>query len=261
MAGRHWGFLDADCWVGQFRTPLPARLRGDALTGLLETMTRLGIAEACPASSTAAIRPASDNNQEMAARMAAFDRLHPAWVIACHHTAEAPRPEQMVREMKNAGVRMARAVLGSDDGYFGALRVFQIEGLAELLAANHVPLMLDFHDRNEVGSRELSELLSLWPELPLILSFPKLESEDRLLYCLLERHRNLRVSLSGYQLLGGIEKLVKLFGARVPLFGSNYPHFTPLQGMLQVIYSEISDEDKKRVAGDNMRELLQGAWR
>ena len=261
MSGHPLRFVDADCWVGESRMPLPARLRGDALGGLVETMERLGIAEACPASISAAVRPARDGNRQLVTQTAGLDRVHPVWVIAAHHTAEAAQPEDLVRQMKDAGVRMARAVLGGADGYFGALHLLQMEGLVDVLAANCVPLILDLCDREEVGSRELSDLLHAWPGLPVILTFPKMEKEERVLYCLLERYRNLRVSLSGYQVLGGLEELVRLFGARVALFGSNYPYFTPLQGMLQVIYSEMPEEDQRRVAGDNTRELLREAWR
>ena len=253
-------FLDADCWVGQSRMPLPERLRDDALRGLLETMKRLGIAEACPTSSSAAMQPAGDGNRRLAAETAGLQGLHPVWALAAHHTGEAARPEEIAREMKNAGVRMARAVLGGCEGYFGSLQLLPMEGLLDVLAAGGVPLILDFCDREALASRELPELLGAWPELPVILSFPKTQSEERVLYCLLERYRNLRISLRGYQVLGGIEELVRLFGAGVPVFGSNYPQFTPLQGMLQIIYSEISEADKKRVAGDNLRDLLRTAW-
>jgi predicted TIM-barrel fold metal-dependent hydrolase len=135
-----------------------------------------------------------------------------------------------------------------------------MEGLLDQLAANHVPLIIDLCDRKSVENRDLAELLRAWPELPVILSFPKMENEARILCCLLERYHNLRVSLRGWQTLGGIEEFVRLFGAGAIVFGSNYPYFTPLQSMLHVIYSEISEVDKKRVAGDNMRELLQKAW-
>jgi predicted TIM-barrel fold metal-dependent hydrolase len=87
-----------------------------------------------------------------------------------------------------------------------------------------------------------------------------MENEARVLCCLLERYRNLRVSLRGWQTLGGIEELVRLFGVGSLVFGSNFPHFTPLQSMLHLIYSEISEEDRQRVAGDNMRDLLRQAW-
>jgi hypothetical protein len=259
MPKHRLGFLDVDCWVGKFRAPLPKRLQDDALGGLVGTMERLGIAEACPTSASAAMLPAGDENQELAARTAGQAGLHPVWCLAAHHTGEAPSPEETARQMRASGFRIARAVVG--EGYFGALHLLQMEGLLDVLAANRVPLVLDLCDRRDIESRELCDLLRSWPELPVILSFPKVEREGRVLFCLLERHRNLRVSLRGYQLLGGVEELVRRFGPGVPVFGSNYPEFTPLQGMLQVVYSGISAEDKRRVAGDNVRELLRGAWR
>ena len=34
-------------------------------------------------------------------------------------------------------------------------------------------------------------------------------------------------------------------------------NFTPLQTMLQVVYAEIDEEAKRKIAGDNVRKLLE----
>ena len=253
-------FVDADCWLGPSRMPLPERLRGDALEKLLETMGNLGIAEACPTSAPAAMQPAGDGNQRLAAALAGRGNLHPVWMLAAHHSGEASDPAETLQAMRQAGARMARVVLDSGEGYFGRLHLLQLEGLLDQLSANRVPLIIDLGERKSVENPDLAELLRAWPELPVILTFPKMESEARVLCCLLERYRNLRVSLRGYQILGGIEEFVRLFGAGSLVFGSNYPHFTPLQSMLHLIYSEISENEKQRVAGDNVRDLLRQAW-
>jgi predicted TIM-barrel fold metal-dependent hydrolase len=132
--------------------------------------------------------------------------------------------------------------------------------LAELfdhLAPCRTPVFIDCLDTLEqAATAQLRELLDHWPTLPVIVGFPKVEHDDRRLYCLWERSAQFHLELSGYQTLGAIEAVTQRFGPDRLVFGSKSPYFTPLQSMLQVIYSRIDETAKCAIAGGTLRRLL-----
>ncbi len=56
----------------------------------------------------------------------------------------------------------------------------------------------------------------------------------------------------------GIEEICRRFGARRLLFGTGLPFTEAGPSIAQITYAEISDADKRSIAGDNLRKLL--AW-
>jgi hypothetical protein len=252
-------FLDATCAIGHNPAPLIPAGSDVSATALLKKMDQLGIAEACPYSAVAAHYAIMEGNRQLVREIGGRRRLHPVWIAAPHHTGEVPPPRELLREMTAGGVRAVKMIFHSDNGYLDGLDAFLCRELFDALAERRIPLMLDFYSFGQDDAAAVRETLQTWPELPVVLTFPKLGKEERLLYALWERFRNLHVTLGGYQVLGGIEKAVARFGAGAFVFGSQYPHFTPLQSMLQLIYSEISTADKRRIAGDTMRALLAQA--
>jgi len=254
--------IDASCAIGP-RYVLPAQSPAASADDLLRQMDRFGIAEACPSFSIAAEYCIEEGNRTIldAVGCPSRDRLHPVWIVAPHHTGEAPPPAVLLEAMRRHNVRAGKLILHSRLGYLDSLDVKLCEDLLDALAGHRIPLMLDFVSFSHADTRDLGELLVHWPDLPVIVTFPKLEKEERMLYGLWEKFAQLRATLSGYQLLGGIEKVVSRFGPGALVYGSQYPFFTPLQSLLHLIYSEIEPEVRQRIAGGNMRELLDRAWR
>jgi predicted TIM-barrel fold metal-dependent hydrolase len=120
-----------------------------------------------------------------------------------------------------------------------------------------VPLLVDASDQRLLRAADIEPVLKAWPEMPFILSVPKIEQNDRWFYYLWERYDSFYVDLPGYQVLGGIASVVQRFGPRRLIYGSRYPYFTPLQTMLQVVYSEIDESARRAIAGDTLRGLLK----
>lgn len=247
-------FLDANCAIGPYYDPPPGH--DWSLAGLLSRMDQLGITEACPACLLGRDLDPADGNQWLADNAPATDRVHPVWTAAPHHTGEFPAPGDLVRLMRESGIRMMRLWL-SPSGYLDRLDLPLLGELLDALAHHRVPLLVDTSEPNLLRAADLEPVLRGWPSLPLILSVPKQSQNERWFYYLWERYDNFRIDLPGYQILGGIEAVVERFGADRLVYGSRYPFFTPLQTMLQVIYSEIEEADKRAIAGDTMRCLLQ----
>jgi len=248
-------FLDVACIIGPYANPeSPPGYEGN-VEGLVRKMEELGITEACPSSITASFYSIEEGNLELLQAIAPYHQLHPAFLVAPDQTGEAPPAEQLLAQIPAMG--LAKMLVDEVQFYTPLIDVELYGEVFDALTASRTPLLLDYANFFHEHTFRLRELLKGWPQLPVLLKFPKLACEERVLYYLWEKFTNLHVVLSGYQLLGGIEKAVERFGARAFVFGSNYPFFTPLQSMLQLIYCELSDEDKRLIAGDTARGLLR----
>jgi len=249
-------FLDVACVIGPYVNPeSPPGYEGTA-AGLVRKMDELGIAEACPSSITASFYCVDEGNRELLQAIEPYPQLHAAWLVAPHHTGEMLRADQLLARMAS-GMSLAKIYVDETNFYSTVLDLDIYAEVLDALAASRTPLLLDYTNFTHEQTFTLRTLLARWPQLPVLLKFPKVANEERVLYYLWEKFENLHVVLSGYQLLGGIEKAVARFGARAFVFGSNYPYFTPLQSMLHLIYSEIAEEDKRLIAGDTVRGLLR----
>jgi predicted TIM-barrel fold metal-dependent hydrolase len=249
-------FLDATCIVGPMHSPPPGYDPSPA--ALLRKMDELGIAEACPATVIGREFDPRAGNDWLKEHVPSADRLHPVWTAATHHTGEFPRPEALLHQLREHGVRMLRFFL-SPTAFLNRLDLPVLGELLDALDAHRVPLLLDAYGAGQLQATELEPVLRGWPHLPLILSVSKVTQDDRWLYYLWERHEHLYVDLPGYQQLCGIERVVERFGPRRLVYGSRYPQFTPLQTMLQVIYAEVDEGAKRAIAGGTLRGLLAEA--
>ena len=249
-------FFDCNCGLGPWMGG-PARGYDGSPRTLLQTMDSMGIAEACAyALSEYECNPGA-GNAWLARELAANPRLHPVLVIGPHQCGEWPSPADLPARLEAAGAKMARLPLGAMTA-MKELDILLLEGLADCLTARKAPLFIDcLGSLEQARAADLKTLLERWPTLPVILSFPKTGQQDRMLHCLWERFPNFYVELAGYQTLGIIEDVTRRFGGRRMVFGSRYPHFTPLQTMLQVIYSGVEDAVKREIAGDTVRALLK----
>ena len=245
-------FLDCSCGLG-------APLGGPPVTvpALLERMTSLGIEAACVYALAAEAGEAKSHNRDLVAAVRGQPRLYPVWTVGPHQCGEFTAPAVLPALLASYGVRMVRLPLSK----VTCLKELDVPLLAELfdaLAPQRVPLFIDCLDTLEQASTaSLRELLAGWPALPVIVGFPKVEHDDRRLYYLWERFPSFHVELSGYQTLGAIEAVTARFGGQRLVFGTKSPHFTPLQSMLQVIYSRVDEAVRRDMAGGTLRRLLQ----
>ena len=126
---------------------------------------------------------------------------------------------------------------------------------------------------NEISNRKIPLLLSLergiqWQDIyNLLKDFPRLTcilcdigiwGVDRYTWPLLESYPNLYLETSLLSLeAGGIEAVVKKFGAERLLFGSGFPERYFEASILQLLHSEISESDKEKIASQNLERLIE----
>lgn len=246
-------FLDANCGVGPYWNP-PPRLDW-SVAGLLRKMDELGIAEACPVALMARDYDPWEANKWSMANVAASERIHPVWAVGTHHAGEFPSPRELVDRMRVHQVRMLRLFL-YPQAFLDRIDLPILAELFDVLNQHRTPLIIDCSDPLLARAADLEPILQRWPQLPIILSVPKVVQNERWFYYLWARYGSLHLDLSGYQVLGGIEAIVRRFGPEKLVYGSRYPYFTPLQTMMQLIYSEIGDDAKQAIAGGTVRRLL-----
>jgi predicted TIM-barrel fold metal-dependent hydrolase len=220
-------------------------------------MEALGIAEACAFALGSYGAEPHAGNEQLVDALADEPRLHPVWVLGPHQCGEFPEPRRLAQELARNGVRMVRIPCGALTMQ-KRLDLVLFRDVFAALAPCRVPIMIDCLDSlDQVSTGELETLLGEWTGCPLILTFPKLEQHDRMFYYLWEKFDHFYVEISGYQTLGAIEEVTKRFGSNRLVYGSKYPHFTPLQTMLQVIYSDVAADVKRDLAGNTVRRLLE----
>ncbi|MFQ5808637.1 MAG: amidohydrolase family protein [Armatimonadota bacterium] len=219
--------------------------------GLLQEMDRVGIAEALVHSATASDHAPAMGNEELTEQLDGHERLHPCWVLMPHHTGEMDPPEQLVATMLEQGVRAARMFPKRHQ----FLPIQSICGsLLDALAAHKIPLFIDI---GETSWGEINDVLGRHPGLQLIVqeAFYRI---DRYVYPLMERHSGLHLETATYVVHRGIEAVCEQFGPERLVFGTAMPIRDPGGAISPITYLRLSDEDKRLIAGDNLRRLLEG---
>lgn len=96
------------------------------------------------------------------------------------------------------------------------------------------------------------------PGLPVIVEAPnrKLLYHNRVYHRLLGTHPNFHLEI--HNLVGylGVDHVVRRFGAARLLFGSYFPVQDPNASMMLVTHGDFSDDDRRAIAGGNMRRLM-----
>lgn len=244
--------FDSNCMLGRIIAPKPGFPL--SVKELLKVMDDFDIAEALVYHAMSKEYHPADGNQvllESLDEIAQADRLHAQWVVMPSHTAEFPDERELVERMVARGIRAAR-VFPHPESHNFSLSHWVSGKLLQELESRRVPLFLD---QEQIGWDTVHDLCGRYPKLPLVLTNVGYRV-NRLLYPLLEKFQNLYVELSSYCGHRAIEAIVERFGAQKLLFGTRLPYFTPGAAVGMLRYAEISDSDRKRIGGDNLRKLL-----
>jgi hypothetical protein len=195
-------------------------------------------------------------NRLLMDQIASCNRLHAVWVVMPSQTGEFPEAGLLGEQMSAEGVRAARIFPDPDRHNFPLTR-WGAGPLLEMLQQGRIPL---FVDQQEISFDALYELCREYPELPLVLTNVGYRC-DRFLYPLAPECPNLHIELSNYCGHGSIEALAEQFGAERLLFGTRLPYYSPGSAIGMLGYAKITPAERKLIAGDNLRSLLERAGR
>ena len=243
-------FFDCNCILGRVSVSKVSFPR--SLSQLLGVMDYFGIDDALVYHAAAKESHPADGNKSLLDEIRGSRRLHPQWVLLPSHTGEFPNEKDLVKRMLSLGVRAARVFPHQERGNF-SISDWCAGNLLAALSRRRIPL---FIDSDEINWESIHGICERYPNLPLVLTNVGYRI-DRYLYPLFERFKNLHIEISGYCSAGGMEETVRRFGAKRLLFGTRLPFFTPAAAVSMVLYSKISDSEKRLIAGENLRRLLE----
>lgn len=256
-----WRFFDARCKVGLNLKQGPGPNSPYSVPDLLEDMDHCGVHEAMMLDCLSMEASPKDGNPRVLQQVKDHPRLHPAWVALPPGSDELPEPAGMIEQMRRHKVA---ALWLLPMQYRFSLGDWCVDALLEPMNEAGVPLFIS-HD--EIGPLHLATdptdldavvgLCRQWPNLPVILSEYRIRRSQRPLYKALDACPNLRLEVSAYWLHRGIEYITGRWGAGRLIFGSNWPTHGIGLTLATVACAEIDDADKRKIAGDNLRELIR----
>jgi len=246
-------YFDCNCSIG--RVPYPYLHDISDTTGLKHEMAAAGIDEALVYHTFARDCAPLLGNSLLDEAIREIKGLYPVWVVLPHHTEEIPPPSRLLKDMESNGVKAVRMYPTKDFHSF-SLAEWNSGKLLAALEEVRIPLMLDIEI---VWWESIVTILQNHPHLPVIATNVSYR-HDRFTYPLFDRYPNLYVETSRYFGAGIYEDVVHRFGSRPILFGTNMPRFTGTAAISMLTYADIPHKDKEAIAGENLRNLLKGAF-
>jgi hypothetical protein len=112
----------------------------------------------------------------------------------------------------------------------------------------------------EIEWESVYNLAHAFPDLKIILEsqWQKILYHNRTLYSLLHDNKNVFLETSNFVGQDFITQGVFALGAERFIFGSFLPQNDPLTSVGMLMDADISDQNKKLIAGENMRSMLRG---
>ena len=128
--------------------------------------------------------------------------------------------------------------------------------LLELLERSRSPLLVSVWELG--GSFEtLAAMKAEYPELPLVLTNTD-QWYNRQIIAFCKAFPNTYMDTTNLIEYEGVENYCELLGAEKLLFGSGMPYKEPYDKMLQLMFAEISDNERALIAYGNYDRLLAG---
>lgn len=249
--------FDANCRLGRrsIHTPLNTPI---TVPQLLSEMDRLGIGEALVFHSMALDGHPAEGNERLMREIVGQARLLPCWVLL-PTTGEMPPPGELVAQMQAQGVQAARMC---PQRHHYAFTEANLGDLLAVLEAARIPLLVDFemtHWSNPyIDWRSLDDLCTRYPQLPFILVGDGIDA-PRYIFPLWQRHRNLYLETSYFQVNQGLSDIAGRFGAERLIFGTGLPDRAPGGPLTQLRYDFLDEADRAAVGGATLRRLLAQA--
>ncbi|MCK5739790.1 amidohydrolase family protein [bacterium] len=114
---------------------------------------------------------------------------------------------------------------------------------------------------NEVTYPQVADIAARYPNLPLILievGYRDLRTQIPLLQTFPNIHMSIGNRFTAHL---GLEHLVKIVGPNQLVFGTGFPTAEPMSAAMPLIYADISESDKNRIAMNNFENLAGGICR
>ena len=193
-------------------------------------------------------------------RLITDDRLYKIWAYEFSDVNEQMSPGDFLRIALEDNIKAI--MINPSVRNIRITRNHRINALAELMEQRRIPLIL-FYRQWDAGEDiidwyELADFCNRYPNLPVI-SQEWRSRANRPMFDALQATKNLIVSLASIWQAQMIELLVNNFGAERIVFSLGLPELDP--GMFQAVvrYSNIPDDDKQKIAYENIQNIMRNA--
>jgi hypothetical protein len=248
---RRLGFFDVEAWMGKPEGfPLAREMSRQALAG---AMAAVGIEGCCHSHwSGHTISAQAGNRALLAEAREAGPGFYAIWTgLPLYPSEGMPLPGGSDPPPSVCGVRL----FPKTHNY--PLSGWVVGELCEWLIRHRLPLFV-WHE--ETGWDSLSALASEFPALDIVVEtqMRKVFYHLRPLFALMRAFPNVLVETSNLTGIDSVAFAVRAFGAERILFGSFLPANDPLAAMGMIVDADITEEEKRLVAGGNVRRLIEG---
>lgn len=181
--------------------------------------------------------------------------LKGVWLLLPSCTEEIPSPNDLPQLMKQNNIG-AITINPKVHRYLPRKNV--IGDYMEMAVERKIPVLLN--TARGLTLEEADDIMRDFPDLTAVLHFDNTWPSDRLLRPFLDSYPNLCLDMT-YMMMtdSGLKDLLKKYPAERILFGSGFPVSYMGAHMLVIKHAEISLEDKRKIAGGNLKKLLEEA--
>ncbi len=218
---------------------------------IVAAMDRFGIAEALVHHASGDETHPTVGNRLLFEACAGQSRLYPCVTLLPPGTGEFASADEAVAELFALGARAARM---SPACHSYRLCSSVCGDTLAALQERRMPLFLDMSRYNDWASVEA--VADDFADLPIVLEAAPYAA-TRNMYPLLASHANVYIEIHSYEIHNGLEHIVPRIGADRLLFGSGLPEFSPASPMTMLACARLTDEDKLKIARNNLVALLQ----
>ena len=173
------------------------------------------------------------------------------WRLLPSCTGEIPSPALLPAAMKAAGV--AALTICPDRNRYQA-RAFVIGDYLEMATERKIPVLLD--TARGLTLEQAADVMSEFPKLTAVLNYANCWPSDRLFRPFLDAFPNLYLDMSYAITANWLPDICKIYPARRILFGSAFPESYLGANMMVIKHAEISEEEKRLIAGENLLRML-----
>ncbi len=240
--------FDAQCGFGGWRKGVRDNVSGDQCVAELD---RIGIERAMVRTAPDDLdRDVAQSNASLYFACLSHPNLTPCPVVLPAACGDYASEEIQVDEAIAHGCGAVILRPGADAW---SLAPWSCGKLLSALEARRVPI---FCLQRMVNLEQAADLAARHPALPVIVAETDY-GQQRLLVPLMETFRNVHLAIgSNYTVHRGIEQLVSRVGAGRLLFGTGFPDVAPMMAVTQLMYAEITEEQKELIGMQNLQRLI-----
>jgi len=229
---------------------------------LLAEMEWCGIHGAFVAHSVAKEYDPMYGNRMLTHELKKSSRLFGVWAVMPHQTGEMPKPKDLVSQMRDHGIRVAKMYPRAHRYPFTSdfcgelLRELERSEILLMVEGGHLYNPDILEASNQVLLSDLDAILTQFPNLNVLLQGSRWES-TRFTYPLMMKHKNLHLELSNHQGNRAMEILTEWYGAERIVFGTGALEKSPGAAKAFVDYCTLDDTEKQKIAAGNIMRLTK----